>query len=306
MPRIGHSVMATVSHVDGNRYAAVGAWSSRTLVGVAHRICSPAYPHLYDVALAVADEHQGQGIGSLLMDAIAEDAAQDGVTRLTFHLSGDNGSMAKLLANRNVVVRYRGGMGEGAWNLEPSARRAVPAPEFEVQKRREAHPEHVWNEQRPRGRRDPEQDPRAREDGGPQHQDLDHGQPRRAKPEEEYGPEQVEPELREEDEQGGISRRRADGRLQQQVQGDAHRGEDGGPYGREEPIGGIERRLLETRVPPRQRGSGDHPSDGSHTLAQHDATNQQKDPGQVVGPRDLAVILRSASRKPSPADAAFP
>jgi GNAT superfamily N-acetyltransferase len=118
MPRISTWVLATLCDVDGNRHVAVGAWASETLVGIAHRIRSPAYPDVYDVALAVADEHQGQGVGSMLLDAMAEDAAKDGVARLTFHLSGDNRAMAQLLARRNVAVRYRGGTGEGEWSIE--------------------------------------------------------------------------------------------------------------------------------------------------------------------------------------------
>ncbi len=118
MPRIPRHVLAHVCVVDEPRHVSIGALREGDLVGVAHRVRWPGEKGSYDVALVVADSVQGRGLGSTLLDAVVDDAHADGVRRLTFHVSGENRAMARLLAGRGLGVRYRGGEGEAVLDLE--------------------------------------------------------------------------------------------------------------------------------------------------------------------------------------------
>jgi GNAT superfamily N-acetyltransferase len=116
MPRIPGHVMARLCRTDGSRHVSIGARGSRgELIGVAHQVRWPGQPGSYDVALVVVDAFQGLGLGGMLLDAVVRDACARGASRLTFHLSGENRVMARLLASRGVRVRYRGGEGEAVW-----------------------------------------------------------------------------------------------------------------------------------------------------------------------------------------------
>lgn len=116
MPRLAPRTLARLCTVDGEAHAAVGAWLGDRLVGVGHRVRSPRTGE-HDVALAVADEVQCQGIGGRLLDSVAREACRAGIRRLTFHLSGENRRMARILARRGVRVRWSRGCGEGTWEL---------------------------------------------------------------------------------------------------------------------------------------------------------------------------------------------
>lgn len=119
MPRIPGHVLARLCRVDAPRHVLIGAYRPRVgLVGVAHRVRWPGRPDSYDVALVVGDAFQGLGMGGALLDEVVRDARADGVARLTFHLSGENRAMARLLAVRGIRIRYHGGEGEAAWDLD--------------------------------------------------------------------------------------------------------------------------------------------------------------------------------------------
>lgn len=123
MPRLPGRFLEQLCRVDMPRHVLIGARRpSAGLVGVAHRVRWPGTPDSYDVALVVGDAFQGQGLGGALLDEMVRDAAADGVGRLTFHLSGENRGMARLLAMRGVRIRYRGGEGEAVWELRGDQR----------------------------------------------------------------------------------------------------------------------------------------------------------------------------------------
>jgi GNAT superfamily N-acetyltransferase len=122
MPRIGERTLQQLCNVDDERHVAIGATVAGRLVAVAHRIRSLSDLMLWDVAFVVADEHQGQGIGSMLFERLAADALESGIHLLGFHLSGDNRAMIRLLSRKGVRVRYRGGSGEAFWS--PRTRRS--------------------------------------------------------------------------------------------------------------------------------------------------------------------------------------
>ncbi len=64
-----------------------------------------------EVACAVADQHQGRGVGSILARELAADARAAGILRLEATVVGDNPSAVSLLArcSMRLDVRWRGG-----------------------------------------------------------------------------------------------------------------------------------------------------------------------------------------------------
>jgi RimJ/RimL family protein N-acetyltransferase len=76
-----------------------------TRLGVARYIRDPKVPDQAEVAVTVADDWQGRGVGTALLEALAEVARANGVHRFVASVLADN------LAMRRVFSRY-GGHGE--------------------------------------------------------------------------------------------------------------------------------------------------------------------------------------------------
>jgi GNAT superfamily N-acetyltransferase len=58
-----------------------------------------------EVAFAVADEHQGRGIGSALAQVLAEDARAAGIVELHATVTGDSRQVASLLSRSGTKLR---------------------------------------------------------------------------------------------------------------------------------------------------------------------------------------------------------
>jgi GNAT superfamily N-acetyltransferase len=72
-----------------------------------------------EIAFEVADELQGQGIGSVLARELAADARAAGITRLFATVCGDNRPVVSLLGRlaQSVDVRWRDGEREFVLSL---------------------------------------------------------------------------------------------------------------------------------------------------------------------------------------------
>ena len=69
-----------------------------------------------ELAIAVAEEHRGDGIGAVLMTAIADHARTDGVGRISLSVDAEN--PARRLYARLGFVDYEPGDGLGRMLLE--------------------------------------------------------------------------------------------------------------------------------------------------------------------------------------------
>ena len=98
--------------VDGaNRYA-VGdveraASGHETPAGVARYVRIPDRAGVAEVAVAVGDRYQGQGLGSHLVRLVIDVARAQGIRRLEFHVFPDNTLMQRLIADLEGNVRER-------------------------------------------------------------------------------------------------------------------------------------------------------------------------------------------------------
>lgn len=88
-----------LTEVDGFRHFALGATSAdgHDGLGVARFIQLDGEPGLAEAAIAVADEHQGKGLGSLLFQRLVAAAAERGVQRFRCEMLGSNQGMADLV-----------------------------------------------------------------------------------------------------------------------------------------------------------------------------------------------------------------
>lgn len=83
----------------------VGAWSADTVVGYAGMFL--VGPEADVQTIAVAREHQGRGIGAILLAALAERAGHRGASRLHLEVRADNDAALGLYARHGFEVDGR-------------------------------------------------------------------------------------------------------------------------------------------------------------------------------------------------------
>jgi RimJ/RimL family protein N-acetyltransferase len=90
-----------LTEVDGRDHVALVAEYPgepvRRLIAVARFVRASDDPQAADVAIAVADEWQGRGLGSLLADLLVEEARRAGIRRFTATMSSENVPAHRLL-----------------------------------------------------------------------------------------------------------------------------------------------------------------------------------------------------------------
>jgi RimJ/RimL family protein N-acetyltransferase len=79
-----------LTDVDHKRHEAMVALDGERLVGVARYVRTPGDRESAEVAVVVADDRQGQGIGTSLLDSLTERARENGIVRYTALVSPDN------------------------------------------------------------------------------------------------------------------------------------------------------------------------------------------------------------------------
>jgi RimJ/RimL family protein N-acetyltransferase len=101
---IGMTRVDFVDHVA--LVATFGADSESPLIGVGRYIvCSPPRRHRAEVAFAVLDEHQGKGIGSLLLRHLATIGRTQGLRELQAEVLTDNHQMIGVLEGSGFPIQ---------------------------------------------------------------------------------------------------------------------------------------------------------------------------------------------------------
>jgi GNAT superfamily N-acetyltransferase len=76
---------------------------------IGHAECLPIDLDLAEAAVVVADDHQGQGIGTALVAELAAAASEAGISRFLAHVSPDNAAMLHVFTHTvGAVVREVG------------------------------------------------------------------------------------------------------------------------------------------------------------------------------------------------------
>ena len=67
-------------------------------IGVARYIRDPTHPNHAEVAVTVLDDYQHRGLGTLLLEMLADQARRNGITTLVSHILWDNRELLETLA----------------------------------------------------------------------------------------------------------------------------------------------------------------------------------------------------------------
>ncbi len=110
-PRLPAAMRAALSDVDGHRHVALLASVDGQPVGVARYIRVDA--EVAELAFEVVDDHQGRGIGSALLEALATAAVTQGVRRFKASVHPDNISSVRLLRRVGLQLHPVDGLLEG-------------------------------------------------------------------------------------------------------------------------------------------------------------------------------------------------
>jgi RimJ/RimL family protein N-acetyltransferase len=103
-----------LTEIDGHNHAALVAEHPRDpvrrLIGVARYVRLPERPETAEVAIVVADEWHGRGVGSLLAEQLAARARGAGIRRFTATMASDNVPAHRLMQKltRHLGSRHTG------------------------------------------------------------------------------------------------------------------------------------------------------------------------------------------------------
>lgn len=112
-PAMGHRTVKYLTDVDHHDHEALVAYEPATGegVGIARFVRDPARPGCAEIAMTVADDWQGRGVGTVLLDALAARARDEGVTTFTGLVLADNAPMLALFGRLGAVRRRHAAAG---------------------------------------------------------------------------------------------------------------------------------------------------------------------------------------------------
>jgi RimJ/RimL family protein N-acetyltransferase len=107
-PRFTARELRYLTEVDGVDHIALVAVTVDTgrLVAVARAVRLPEDPESAEWAVVVADPLQRKGLGTHLVRALVEEAAQQGIHRFTASIAGENRAVLRLLAHVTDHFEY--------------------------------------------------------------------------------------------------------------------------------------------------------------------------------------------------------
>jgi len=97
-----------LARVDGDHHVLV-AWLDGEPVGIARLVRDGS---VADVAFAVVDDLQGNGVGTVLSQRLAEDARAAGIETLRATLSAENGASLPLLKRMTTCLKLQSAAGQ--------------------------------------------------------------------------------------------------------------------------------------------------------------------------------------------------
>jgi GNAT superfamily N-acetyltransferase len=104
-PRLTETELTSLALVDGDHHVLVGYVDGDAApAGVARLVRDGA---VAEIAVSVADVYQGCGVGSALIEALAEDARAAGITRLHATVCGDNPRIGALFRKVSTSIEER-------------------------------------------------------------------------------------------------------------------------------------------------------------------------------------------------------
>ncbi len=111
-PRFTGGELRYLTEVDGHDHVALVAIDPADpdrLIGVARWIRLHDDPEAAEVAIVVGDDWQGRGVGTLLAEAVAEEARLHGIRRFTATMQSDNVPAHRLMARLTDHLERRHG-----------------------------------------------------------------------------------------------------------------------------------------------------------------------------------------------------
>lgn len=108
MPRLPGASRRTLADVDGARHVAWVALVGGHPVGICRYVRTA--PGTAEIAFEVVDDHQGRGIGSALLDAVATVAYANGITCLEASVDPDNAASIALLTRVGIELAPEDGV----------------------------------------------------------------------------------------------------------------------------------------------------------------------------------------------------
>lgn len=102
--RLSKEELAYLTEVDYRDHFAWGAElaTDRLGIGLARYVRLEEEPETAEAAVAVLDDYQGRGLGSILLDVLAESALENGITRFRSYVLGANEKVLSALRRPEV------------------------------------------------------------------------------------------------------------------------------------------------------------------------------------------------------------
>ena len=110
-PRLTPSMLKRLFDLDGHDRFAIGAerlrlgWVPGAGLGVARFIRLAESPDTAEIAVSIVDEAQGQGLGTILMHALAAAAHDHGIARFVAWVQPENEAMKALVLKLDPLAR---------------------------------------------------------------------------------------------------------------------------------------------------------------------------------------------------------
>ena len=117
--------LTEVDHHDHEALVALHPVTSEG-VGVARYVRDSRRPDSAEIAVVVADEWQGRGVGTTLLHRLADRAREEGIRRLTALMLAENDAMAHLLSDLGETRVLEVGQGTVELAVDLPARGASP------------------------------------------------------------------------------------------------------------------------------------------------------------------------------------
>lgn len=105
MPRLTPAMLCQLAAVRPGDHEVVVAERAGRPVGIGRFVRDAEHPSLAELAVEVADQEHGRGVGSLLVEATARRAQAAGVSRLTAAVLSENATVRAWLRRHGAVAR---------------------------------------------------------------------------------------------------------------------------------------------------------------------------------------------------------